>query len=96
MLRLIIGYAKGQDDSWADMYRALRSRLASAMAKKPVADWVPALKMKKQSLLDQINAGLRSPLTRLVAAWRPDAYIDRKLDRKPARGRGRPRTVWLP
>ena len=96
MLRLIVGYVKGPDDSWADMYRRLRSKLASALAKKPVGEWVPALKMRKQSLLDQIEAGLRSPLTRLVATWRPDAYVDRKLDRKPARGRGRPRTVWLP
>ena len=52
MLRLIVGYVKGPDDSWADMYRRLRSKLASALAKKPVGEWVPALKTRKKSLLD--------------------------------------------
>ena len=94
MLRLIIGYVKGDGDSWADMYRRLRLRLASAMAKKPVKEWVLLLKQKKQSLLDQITSGARNSLTCRLAAWRPDLEKDWKLCQSPCRGRGRPRAVW--
>ena len=96
MLRLIIGYVKAPEDSWADMCRFLRSRLARAVAMKPIREWLPTLKSAKRRLLESAKSGARNKLTCTVAAWRPDVTRDAKLKCKPARSRGRPRTVWFP
>ena len=36
MLRLIAGYIKHDDDSWADMYRDLRRRIEDGQTQKPI------------------------------------------------------------
>ena len=94
MLRLIVGYVKHAADSWADMYRRLRTRLESALTKQPIRDWTQTVHAQKRRFIEGIANGSRSSLTCLAASWCPDIIIDPKLARKPARGRGRPRTVW--
>ena len=79
MLRLIIGYVKTTEDSWADIYRRLRSRLASALAQKTIQEWVPALRTRKERLGKDVAAGARNKLTCTVATWCPQTNIDPKF-----------------
>ena len=94
MLRLIVGYVKGPDDSRADMYRRLRDKIGAALQRHTIRDWVETLKADKQLLSAQVQSGERCLLTCQVTQWHPPAEDDPNLAHTPRRKRGRPRTGW--
>ena len=94
MLRLIVGYVKLQEDSWADMFRRLKQKLATLKNHCLVIDWPEALSTRKQKLCDDLQNSKRSQLAIDIHRWDPMTVNDEKLATAPFRGRGRPRTTW--
>ena len=94
MLRLIVGYVKLDGDSWADMYRRLRQKLATAMDKCSVKEWPEELTKRKQKLWNELISNSRSPLVTRVFQWSPMEIQDPKLPVRPFRARGHPWTTW--
>ena len=48
MSRLMIGYVKGPQDTWADMHRRLNRKIDAALAKFPVRLWGAEIKKSKR------------------------------------------------
>ena len=48
MLRLIVGYVKLEGDSWEDMYRLIKRRLATVSGKQPIKEWSSELVARKK------------------------------------------------
>ena len=48
MLRLMIGYVKGPDDSWADMHRRLSAKISRSLTKYPLILWSDELESRKR------------------------------------------------
>ena len=94
MLRLIMGHVKLDGDSWADMYRRLRQKLATAMDKCSVKEWPDELKKRKQKLRRDLIGNSRNPLVTRVFQWSPADIQDPKLPSRPFRARGHPWTTW--
>ena len=94
MLRNIIGFKKAPDDTWVDMYWWLRPKLQIALQHKPIRDWSEELKLQKLRLQSEIDGSTRNPLTCAASSWNPSLVWDETSSSRPARGRGRPRTIW--
>ena len=94
MLRRIVGYKKAPDDTWADMYRQIRTKLQNALQCKPIRDWNEQLQLQKQRLHGDTSGLTRNPLTCRASSWNPSDIRDEDSTSRPARGRGRPRTSW--
>ena len=94
MLRLIIGYVKKPDDTWEDMYRRLKQKIEAALHRFPIHDWVNELKKRKRKFQSNLRNGLRNPLTQYMHVWQPNDINDEKLEQRPRRLRGRPKTTW--
>ena len=95
MLRLIIGYTKHSDDTWADMYRRLKLRINAATQQTPIQNWETALSQRVHKLHDELQNDKRNRLSQRVFAWNPVDTHDPKLSHKPHRQRGRPSTSWV-
>ena len=67
MLRLMVGYSKLPGETWEDMYRRLKIKLANATQNYDVADWADALLKRKQSYLTEVTEHKRCGL--LTASW---------------------------
>ena len=94
MLRLIIGYVKLRDDTWEDMYRRLKRRLADATLRFHIKDWIDELNRRKQTLHLKMERNVTNLLLLSVFSWSPREVCDEKLDAQPRIQRGRPRTTW--
>ena len=94
MRRLIAGYTKRPDDSWADMYRRLNSKIDRATRQLPVRMWVGELQKSKTRLFSGVTAGACGDLLSRVRSWDPASVNDVKLAQQPKRKRGRPPTTW--
>ena len=68
MLRLMVGYVKGHDDSWADMHRRLSAKISRALSKYPVKLWRDELESRKRLFADRISNGSAPVLVRIVHA----------------------------
>ena len=94
MVRLVIGYVKHGDDSWADMYRRLRANLEAATRNCTLRDWSDELQKQKVQLLRKLTELPESALLRKIHLWHPTAIFDAKYEFQPKRQRGRPRATW--
>ena len=90
----IVGYTKRPDDSWADMYRRLNSKIDKATRQFPVRMWVGELQKSKTRLFSGVTAGACGDLLSRVRSWDPASVNDVKLAQQPKRKRGRPPTTW--
>ena len=94
MLRLMFGYVKAPDDTWADMHRRLSAKISSALAKFPLRLWADELNSRKHKLSLKVADGSAPELVRILHAWDPAQIIDNKLSERPCRMRGRPPATW--
>ena len=94
MLRLIIGYTKHPEDTWAGMYRRLRQRLLAATSKHPIREWEQELSRRTRKFYDELLTCQRNRLSVRVFYWDPTCIRDPKSSHQPRRKRGRPCTKW--
>ena len=94
MLRLMVGYVKFTDDSWADMHRRMSGKISEALEKYPIGIWKDELSKRKQKLIGKIESGSASELVQSIYLWDPASVVDEKLSKRPRRCRGRPPTSW--
>ena len=94
MLRCMAGYVKFESDDWSDMYRRIKVKISSAMARQPIREWSAELANCKSRLQTKLHRPNRNTLLQLVTAWNPSNIADPKLLQEPKRSRGRPRTTW--
>ena len=94
MLRLMVGYTKLPEETWEDMHRRLKRKLADVVRNFDVADWEEELLERKQRYHTEVSEHKRCGLVQSVCAWDPKSVADAKLEVCPARKRGRPRTRW--
>jgi len=94
MLRLIIGYTKHPEDTWADMYRRLRQRILAATSQHPIREWEEELSRQTRKFHDQLITRQRNRLSVRVFFWDPQSTRDPKFSIQPRRKRGRPCTKW--
>ena len=69
MFRLMVGYVKSPDDSWADMNRRLSAKIERALERFPVRLWKEELAKNKQKLATKIASGSAPDLVRKIHAW---------------------------
>ena len=94
MLRLMVGYVKGPEDTWADMCKRLSQKIAAALAKFPGKPWNEELKARKQKMANKMDVGSAPALVLAVHSWDPASIYDAKLPFQPGRRKGRPPTSW--
>ena len=94
LLRCMAGFVKVVGEDWSDMYRRLKTRIESALERRPIRLWATELSRRKGELQKRLLRPDRSTLVGVAAAWDPRIVADDKLAEQSKRFRGRPCTAW--
>ena len=79
MFRLVVGYVKTSDDSWADMHKRLSAKIGRALESFLVRPWKEELAKNKQKLATKIASGCALELVQKIHVWNPTLVVDEKL-----------------